>query len=66
MAITKGAIAAPGSRLRVRPARKPHIDGIPVTVAFVHAPPRAANPKHMKHVVEKKQLSLAGRAQRPR
>ena len=35
------------------PASKPHIDGVPLTVTFVHVPPGVTYPQHMKHAVEK-------------
>lgn len=35
------------------PATKPDINRVPLTVAFVHIPPRTARPQGMEHAVEK-------------
>jgi hypothetical protein len=48
------------------PASEPDIDRVPLAVALMHVPPWATDPQHMQHTIEKRRLSPAGRAHRPR
>ena len=38
------------------PAPEPNIDRVPLAIAFMHVPPRAAYPQNMQHAVEKEAI----------
>ena len=46
------------------PSPEPDIDRVPLTVSFMHVAPRATDPQHMQHAVEKTAIVL-GRTRPP-
>jgi hypothetical protein len=48
------------------PSVEPYVNRVPRAVSFMQVAPRATDPRHMQHIVEKSPMSLAGRAHRPR